>query len=58
MKNKLLIEDLNEMGSKFLYYDIEIEPRIIESKQDEDDLKNEVKEIEEKRDRLDMDYDK
>ena len=58
MKSKTLIEKLQEQGIKFLYNGIEIEPRIIESKMDEDDLKNEVKEIKAKRDRLDMDCDK
>ena len=58
MKSKTIIEKLQEQGIKFLYNDIEIEPRIIESKMDEDDLKNEVKEIKAKRDRLDMDCDK
>ena len=57
MKSKALIEWLKEQGTKFLHKGIEIEPRIIESKQDEDDLKNEVKEIEAKRDRLNMDCD-
>ena len=58
MKSKALIEKLKEQGTNFLYNGIEIEPRIIESKMDEDDLKNEVKEIEAKRVRLNMDCDK
>ena len=57
MKSKVLIEKLKEQGIKFLLKDIEIEPRIIESKMDEDDLKNEVDEIKAKRDRLNMDCD-
>ena len=57
MKSKTLIEKLKEQGIKFLYNGIEIEPRIIDSKMDEDDLKNEVEEIEAKRDRLNMDCD-
>ena len=58
MKSKILIEKLRKQRTKFLYKDIEIEPRIIERKMDEDDLKNEVKEKEAKRDRLNMDCDK
>ena len=58
MKNKTLIEKLKEKGTKFLLNGIEIEPRIIESKMDEEDLIMEVKEIEAKRDRLNMDWDK
>ena len=58
MKNKFLIKKLKEQGIKFLYKGIEIEPRIIESKIDEDDMKNKVKEKEAKRDRLNMDCDK
>ena len=58
MKSKILIERLKEQGIKFLYKGIEIEPRIIKSEQDEDDLKNELKEIETKRERLNMDCDK
>ena len=58
MKSKTLIEKLQEQGIKFLYNGIEIEPRIIESKQDEDDFKNEVKEINAKRCRMNMDCDK
>ena len=57
MKSKILIEKLKEQGIKFLYKGIEIEQRIIESKMDEDNLKNEVKEIKAKRDRLSMDCD-
>ena len=57
-KSKTLIEVLKEQGTKFLLKGIEIEARIIESKQDEDHLKNEVKEIEAKRCRLNMDCDK
>ena len=52
MKSKILIEKLREQVIKFLYKGIEIEPRIIESKMDEDDLKNEVKELKAKRCRL------
>ena len=55
MKCEILIKKLEEQGTKFVYKDIEIEPRIIESKMDEDDLKNEVKEIEAKRCRFNMD---
>ena len=51
MKSKVLIEKLKNEGTKFVYKDIEIEPRIIESKMDGDDLKEE---IEAKRDRLFM----
>ena len=58
MKSKILIEKLREQGIKFLYKGIEIEPRIIESKMDEDDLKNEVKKILTKRGRLNRDCDK
>ena len=58
MKNKTLIEKLKEQRIKFLHKDIEIEPRIIKNKIDEDDLKNEVIEIKTKRDRLNMDCDK
>ena len=58
MKSKVLIEKLKEQGTNFLYKGIEIEPRIIENKMDEDDLKDEVKEIEAKRVRLNMDCDK
>ena len=57
MKSKILIEKLRETGIKFLYKGIEIEPRVIKSKIDEYDLKNEVKEKEAKRDRLNMDCD-
>ena len=57
MKCKTLIEKLKEQKTKFLHKGIEIEPRIIESKMDEDDLKNELKEIEAKRVRLNMDCD-
>ena len=58
MKRKILIEKLKAQGNKFLYKDIEIKPRIIECIMDEDNLKNKVKEIEAKRDRLNMDCDK
>ena len=58
MKCEILIEKLKEQGIKILHNSIEIEPRIIESKMDEDDFKNEVKEIEAKRYRLNMDCDK
>ena len=57
MNWEILIEKLKEQGIKFLYKGIEIEPRIIESKQDEDDLKNEVKEIEAKRVRFRVECD-
>ena len=57
MKSKILIEKLKEQGTKFIYNSIKIEPRIIKSKIDEDDLKNEVKEIAEKRCRFSMDCD-
>ena len=58
MKCEIFIKKLEEQGTKFVYKEIEIEPRIIESKQDEDDFKNEGKEIEAKRDRLNMYCDK
>ena len=58
MKRKILIEKLKTQGTKFLYKDTEIKPRIIESIMDEDNLKNKVKEIESKRYRLKMDCDK
>ena len=58
MKSKTLIEKLKEQRIMFLYNSIEIEPRIIESKMDEDDLNNEVKEIKAKRCRMNMDCDK
>ena len=58
MKSKILIEKFQEQGIKFLYNGIEIEPRIIKSKMDGADLKNEVKEIKAKRDRLNMDCDR
>ena len=58
MKSKTLIQKLKEQGIKFVYKGIEIEPRKIKSKMNEDDLKIEVKEIEAKRDRLNMDCDK
>ena len=57
MNFEIFIEKLQVQGTKFLHKSIEIEPRIIKSKIDEDDLKNEVKEIEAKRDRLNMDCD-
>ena len=37
MKSKILIEKLEEQKIKFVYKGIEIEPRIIKSKMDEDD---------------------
>ena len=55
MKSKTRIQKLKEQDTKFLLKDIEIEPRIIKSKMDEDNLKNEVKEKEAKRFRLNMD---
>ena len=58
MKSKALIQKLKGKGINFLHNSIEIKPRIIESKQDEDDFINEVKEIEAKKDRLNMDCDK
>ena len=58
MKSKIFIEKLRFAGIKFLYNSIEIEPRIIKSKQDEEDLIKEVKEKEAKRDRLNIDFDK
>ena len=57
MKCEILIENLKSQGIKFLHKGIEIEPRIIKSKMDEDDLKIEVKEIEAKRYRLNRDDD-
>ena len=57
MKSKTLIEKLKEHGIKFLLKDIEIKPRIIKSKMDGDYLKNKVREIEAKRNRLSMDCD-
>ena len=58
MKSKALIQKLKGKGINFLHNSTEIKPRIIESKQDEDDFINEVKEIEAKKDRLNMDCDK
>ena len=58
MKSKILYEKLKEQETKFLLKGIEIKPRIIKSKMNEADLKNEVKETEAKRDRLNMDCDK
>ena len=58
MRSKTLIEKLKEQGIKFLYNSIEIEPRVIESRMDEKDLRNEVKEIEAQRIILNMDCDK
>ena len=55
MKSKVLIKKLKKEGTKFFLKGIEIEPRIIESKMDGDDLKEE---IEAKRVRLYMDCDK
>ena len=57
MKCEILIEKLKSQGIKFLHKDIEIEPRTIKSKIDEDDLKIEVKEIKAKRNRINRDYD-
>ena len=57
MKIKILIEKMKKQGIKFLHKGIEIQPRIIKSKMDEEDFKNDVKEIEAKRDRLNMDCD-
>ena len=58
MKSKTLIEKLKENETKFFHKGIEIEPRIIKSKMDGDYLKNEVKEIEAKRVRLNIDCDR
>ena len=58
MNSEILIEKLKEQGIKFLLKGIEIEPRIIENKMDEDNLKNEVTEIKAKRWRMNMDWDK
>ena len=58
MKSNTLIEKLKEHGTKFLHKEIEIEPRIIESKMDEDNFEKEITEIEAKKDRLRMDFDK
>ena len=58
MKCEIHIKKLEEKRINFLYKGIEIEPRIIESKMDEDDFKNEIKEIEAKRVRLNLDCDK
>ena len=58
MKSKILIAKLRKQRTKFLYKDIEIEPRIIKRKMDEEDLKNEVIELAAKRVRLNMDCDK
>ena len=57
MKIKIIIEKMKKQGIKFLHKGIEIKPRIIESKIDEEDFKNEVEEIEAKRGRLNMDCD-
>ena len=58
MNSEILIKKLEEQKTKFVYKDIEIKPRIIKSKIDEDDLNDELKEIEAKRIRLNMDCDK
>ena len=58
MKCEIHIKKLKMLETKFLHQGIEIAPRIIKSKMDEDDLKNEVKEIKAKRDRLKVDCDK
>ena len=58
MKSKTLIEKMKEQGTKFLLWGIEIEPRIIKSKMDINNLKNEVKGILTKRVRLNIDCDK
>ena len=58
MNSEILIEKLRKQGIKFLLKGIEIEPRIIESKMDEEDLKNEVTEIKAKKCRMIMDWDK
>ena len=58
MKCDILIGKLKEKGTIFVYKGIEIEPRIIKSKMDGKDLRNEVKEIKAKRVRLNMDCDK
>ena len=58
MKCEILIEKLKEKRTIFVYKGIEIEPRIIKSKMDGKDLRNEVKEIKAKRVRLNMDCDK
>ena len=42
MKSKIIIEKLKKLGTKFLHKGIEIEPRIIKSKQDEDDFIDEI----------------
>ena len=58
MKSTILIEKLKEQRIKFIHKGIEIEPRIIKSKIDGDDLNNEVKEKEAKRIKLNIDCDK
>ena len=57
MRSKTLIGMLKEQRIKFLYKDFEIEPRIIKSKIDEDNLKNEVIELAAKRVRFSMECD-
>ena len=42
MKSKIIIEKLKKLRIKFLHKGIEIEPRIIKSKQDEDDFIDEI----------------
>ena len=58
MKCDILIGKLKEKRTIFVYKGIEIEPRIIKSKMDGKDLRNEVKEIKAKKVRLNMDCDK
>ena len=58
MKNKKLIEKLKEQGTKFFHKGIIMQPKIIENRMNEKDLKNRVKEMKAKIDRLNMDCDK
>ena len=57
MNSEILIKKLKVQGTKFLHKGVEIEPRIIKNKIDEEDVKNEVKEIEAKRVRFSVDCD-
>ena len=58
MKCEMLIEKLKQQGTNFLYNDIEIEPKIIISKQDENNFEDEFKKREAKKNRLNMNCDK
>ena len=58
MKCEMLIEKLKQQGTNFLYNDIEIKPKIIISKQDENNFEDEFKKREAKKNRLNMNCDK